>query len=161
MTSLWDDSTDDDSDSETLSVTDSTTDSALQRAHVVPEFTHCIHMLKWKLYQAIVLGPEPNTPEAQQNELLQTYVGQLEQLYRILEKALCGEIIDTTLHAFPAPLRQEILSCARDLQKRSKEQNEMRHAADGVPYRDFLKETLRMYPFVHRTSGGMVDVESL
>lgn len=118
-----------------------------------------VHTLKWKLYQIIVLGPELNTPEAQQNELLQAYIRQLERLYRILEKALKGAITDTDLRPFPVSLRHEILTLATKLKGQTKLSN--RHAADYIPYLDFLKETLRMYPFVHRSTGGSVDVESL
>lgn len=157
MTSLWAPSYHSDTDSDLDSDKDIDMDNETIPPGVAPEFVHCVHALKWKLYQAIVLGPEPNTPEAQQNELLQVYVTRLDQLYHILEKALRGSVTDAEVRPFPVRLRREILGCAMGLKKTPKTP----HVADTVPYRDFLTETLRMFPFVHRMVGGSNDVESL
>lgn len=128
---------------------------------VDPSNVACVYALKWKLYQLIVLGPEPNTPEAQQNELLQKYVRQLAHLYQLLSKALRGSITDAEVHIFPRTIRHEILTCALQLKGYNKGRTAP-HAADIVPYQDFLKETLQMYPYVHRTIGGDAHlVESL
>lgn len=150
MNSLWSPS---DSDSESDTVQLDTPPPGVD-----PHFSQCVHSIKWKLYQAIVLGPELNTPEAQQNELLQTYVNQLERLYRMFEKALRGSISDADTRPFPSSLRHEILSCAMGLKERIKP-SASAHAADLIPYQDQLKQILRMYPFVHRTVGGD-DVEA-
>lgn len=147
MTSLWNQDLDSDTESDTDTL------STIPPPGVDPGYATCIHRLKWKLYQVIVLGPEPNTPEAQQNELLQKYTRMLESLYRILEKALRGSIADTEVRVFPSALRHEILTCAMDLKRARNAQ----HVADRIPHQDFLQQTLRMYPFVHRHQGGAAD----
>jgi hypothetical protein len=144
MASPWNQDLDSDTDSDTDIL------PTIKPPGVDPTYATCIHHLKWKLYQTIVLGPEPNTPEAQQNELLQKYTRTLESLYHILEKALRGSIADTEVRVFPSVLRHKILTCAMDLKRTRNAQ----HVADRVPYQDFLKQTLRMYPFVHRHVGG-------
>lgn len=146
MASLWQDS---DLDSGSESDTEVSVPPGVD-----PMYASCVHTLKWKLYQTIVLGPEPNTPEAQQNELLQRYITQLERLYRILEKSLRGSVTDAEVRPFPVSLRHEILTCAMKFKGKNKG---VSHVADVVPYQDFLKETLRMYPFVHRTVGSAVS----
>ena len=77
---------------------DTDTDSQPAENHIPPhgvddEFCRCIQTLKWNLYQTIVLGPEPNTPEAQQNQLIQRYVAQLGKLYDAMQHALQGRIV--------------------------------------------------------------------
>jgi hypothetical protein len=148
MASLWNQDSDSDSDTDTPDLPPG----------VDPAHASCIHTLKWKLYQAIVLGPESNTPEAQQNELLQKYIEHLERLYHLLDKAMRGSVRDVEVRTFPASLRHEILTCALRLKGLNKGGN-VNHAADVLPYQDFLKGTLRMYPFVHHAGGG--DAQSV
>lgn len=149
MASLWNRDSDSESDVEM------DTDAPLPPPPGVdPSYAVCVHSLKWKLYQTIVLGPELNTPEAQQNELLEKYMKHLEHLYGILHKALRGSITESEVRVFPSPLRHEILTCALRLKGLNRGVHKASHVADIVPYQDFLKETLRMYPFVHRMVGG-------
>lgn len=116
---------------------------------VSESFCQCVDALKWKLYATIVLGPELNTAQAQQNQLLEAYEGQLEQMYAFLSQALKGSIKESTLSSFPASLRHPLLQCARDIQK-------MRHGGGGalrytdrIPYEDYLVTQLRVYPYLH------------
>lgn len=123
------------------------------------EFSRCIQTLKWNLYQTIVLGPKENTPEAQQNELVQKYVTQLGRLHTFMENALKGRIIDADLRPFPSRRRHEILTCAQWVYRFVKGFP----PNDVVPYRDYLYHVLRVYPFVHhmRILGGADDIEML
>lgn len=153
MTSLWASMSNSDSDSDSDS-------DFMERMPAPPgvdlPWAQCVHVLKWKLYEAIVLGPELSQPEAQQNELLQVYVNQLEQLYRILEKATHGAVpTSADLRPFPSRLRLEIMKCASGLKGRMAGAAQTpKHVADRIPYQDFLKQTLRTYPFTHRGAGG-------
>lgn len=122
---------------------------------VNPEFARCLYALKWRIYETTVLGPELNTPEAQQNGLIQTYVRQLGALHKVLEKALSQTITDADMRSFRVSLRPDILKCAQRLRPLIKQAT---NVADHVVYRDFLNERLRMYPFVHHNS-AVEDVE--
>lgn len=128
-------------------------------AGVDAEFCRCIQTLKWNLYQTIVLGPQENTPEAQQNGLVQTYVTQLGRLYEFMENALRGRMIEADLRPFPLRHRHEILTCSQWAYRVAKGLS----PTDLVPYRDYLMTALRVYPFVHhmRMLGGADDVEIL
>lgn len=112
-------------------------------------FCQCVDTLKWQLYETIVLGPELNTPRAQQNQLLESYEHHLEMLYAFLSQALKGAMKESVLSSFPASLRPSILQCAQHIQK-------MRHGGSGslrytdrIPYEDYLVTQLRVYPYLH------------
>ncbi len=128
---------------------------------VDPEFCRRIQNMKWRLYEKTVLGPETETDNAQNNELIQIYVNLLEQLYRFLERAQNGGIAERDLLSFPADIRSENLSVATWVKNYFKKNG----PADTLPYRDYLTTTLRVYPFVHhkRMVGGDEedDVEDL
>ncbi len=123
------------------------------------EFCRCVQTLKWNLYQAIVLGPQENTPRAQQNDLIQTYVTLLGKLYTFMENALKGRIVDAELRPFPSQRRHEILTCSQWAYRAVKGLS----PTDLVAYRDYLNTSLRVYPFVHHMQilGGADDVETL
>lgn len=139
-------------------------DSDIEENNVSPagvdiEFCRCIQTLKWNLYQAIVLGPQENTPQAQQNALVQNYVTLLGKLCTFMENALKGRIVDADLRPFPSRLRHEILTCSQWAYRAVKGLS----PTDLVSYRDYLTTSLRVYPFVHhmRMLGGADDVETL
>lgn len=150
--------------SESDSDSDSDSDYEVRGGSIPPkgldeEFCRCIQTLKWNLYQAIVLGPELNTPSAQQNELIQTYVKHLGHLYNVFENAMKGRIVDSEMRSFPVKLRHEILTCSQWARKHLSSLP----PTDLVPYNDYLNTSLRVYPFVHhmRMLGGADDVEAL
>jgi hypothetical protein len=122
---------------------------------VDPEFCRRIQTVKWRLYEKIVLGPETETERAQDNELIQIYMDQLEQLYRFLERAQRGGVVERDLLSFPSDMRSENLSIANWIKTYFKKNG----PADTLPYRDYLTTTLRIYPFVHhkRMIGGDVE----
>lgn len=120
-------------------------------------FCECVDTLKWRLYEAVVLNPELNTPEAQQNKLLQTYEDVLEHLYQFLDQVVKGSIKESTLQAFPLPLRHEILACAQQIRKMSQGGGALRYT-DKIPYHDYLRIQLRIYPYLHHR-GKDVDRE--
>jgi hypothetical protein len=128
-------------------------------AGVDAEFCRCIQTLKMNLYETIVLGPELNTPDAQKNELIQTYVKQLGRLYDVMENALKGRVVDAEMRPFPIRLRHSILTCSQWVHRLVKGKT----PTDLVPYRDYLNTTLRVYPFVHhiRIIGGEDDIETM
>jgi hypothetical protein len=113
---------------------------------VSPAFQRCVSDIKWRLYETVVFGPELATPEAQENGLIQTYVQQLETLYRLLDAALRGAFKESDLAALPPARRHEVLQCVHALQKVVKG---AQNAAELIPYREYLQEMLRVYPFVH------------
>jgi hypothetical protein len=112
-----------------------------------PEFCKRIQNMKWRLYQIIILSPELDTPNAQNNELIQMYVNQLEDLYRFLDNAQRVGVVEKDLIKFPSELRSENLSMAEWIKKYFKQNG----PADTLPYRDYLNTTLRVYPFVHHS----------
>jgi len=120
-----------------------------------PEFCKRIQNMKWRLYQIIILSPELDTPNAQNNELIQMYVNQLEDLYRFLENAQRGGVVEKDLIKFPSELRSENLSVAEWIKNYFRQNG----PADTLPYRDYLITTLRVYPFVHHTS--MIGKQSI
>ncbi len=113
---------------------------------VSPEFQQCVSGVKWRLYETVIFGPELDTPQAQENSLVQVYVQNLEAFYRLLDATLRGQFKEAGLSALPAPRRSEVLQCVHALQKIIKA---ARHAGDLIPYREYLQEVLRVYPFVH------------
>jgi|LauGreDrversion4_2_1035121.scaffolds.fasta_scaffold11122_5 hypothetical protein len=117
-----------------------------------PEFCRRIQNMKWKLYESIVLGPETETDNAQNNQLIQIYVNTLEKLYRFLERAQHGGVVERDLLSFPAEMRSENLSVANWVKNYFKKNGPI----DTIPYSDYLNTTLRVYPFIHhkRMVGG-------
>lgn len=124
-----------------------------------PEFCRRIQTMKWKIYQMTVLSPEENTSEAQNNNLIERYLQQLESLYQLLEKAQRGGSVERELISFPHELRSENHSIAEWIRTYVKQNG----PADTIPYQDYLTTTLRIYPFVHhmRMVGGERDVEEM
>ena len=139
-------------ESESESETDDTQDESFP-PEVDSSFTKCIYSLKWKLYETVVLGPELKTPEAQHNGLLQKYISHLDKLYEVMDKVLRNTFLETDLRSFPAAHRHEIVTCTNTLKSLTRK---VSNVADVIPYREFLHEILRVYPFVHR---GNSDVE--
>lgn len=123
------------------------------------EFCRCIQTLKWNLYQTIVLSPTLNTPAAQQNDLIQTYINQLGHLYLALDNALSGRINDAMMRPFPIKLRHDILKCSQWIHRLVRPLT----PTDLVPYWDYVNTALLVYPFVHHMQmlGGEDDVEAL
>lgn len=113
---------------------------------VSPAFQQCVSSVKWRLYETVIFGPELDTPQAQENSLIQVYVQNLEAFYRLLDATLRGQFKEAGLSALPAARRSEVLQCVHALQKIMKT---ARHAGDLIPYREYLQEVLRVYPFVH------------
>jgi hypothetical protein len=114
---------------------------------VTESFCQCVDAIKWKLYDATVMGPELKAPEVQQNKLLETYEGYLEQLYVLLNEALKGFIKESLLVRFPSELRHEILKCAQEIQRMSRAGTALRYT-ECIPYRDYLHTQLRVYPYL-------------
>ena len=144
-------------------MSDDEVDSDMEENNVPPagvneEFCRCIQVPKWSLYQAIVLGPKESTPEAQHNSLLQTYLNHLERLRVVMENALKGRIVDAELKPFPSRLRHEILICSQGVRRMTKNLS----PTDIIPYRDYIFNTLHVFPYVHpmKMVGGADDVEA-
>lgn len=111
-------------------------------------FCSCVDSLKWSLYEAVVLGPEWNTPEAQRNDLLQTYETLLEKLFVILSGALKGRKEgEADLRAFPEALRPAVQECVRRILTMQQAGGPSRDV-DRVPYQDYLQTQLRIYPYL-------------
>lgn len=122
---------------------------------ITESFCQCVDTIKWKLYEATVLGPELNTPEVQQNKLLEIYEGYLEQLYVVLNQALTGYIKESQLASFPSELRHEMLKCAQEIRRMSQGDGVLRYT-DRIPYHDYLQTQLRVYPYL-QNRGKDVD----
>lgn len=129
---------------------------------VTESFCQCVDAIKWEVYKATVMGPELNTPEVQQNKLLETYEGYLEQLDVLLNEALKGSIKESLLVRFPSELRHEILKCAQKIQQMSRGGSAMQHTGGSalgytgrIPYRDYLHTQLRVYPYLQNRGKDM------
>jgi hypothetical protein len=124
---------------------------------VDPEFCKKIQNMKWKIYEIIVLRPELNGPNAQNNELIQQYIHTLEAVHRFFEKAQRGGVVEKDLISFPSEVRSDHLSMANWIANYFKQNG----PADTVPYQDYLRTTLRVYPFVHRTGFNEDDTDDV
>lgn len=115
---------------------------------VSEHFRDCVDSLKWSLYESVVLRPELNTPEAQKNELLQTYEVLLEKLHAFLSHVLKGPVQESALQAFPEELRDVVLKCAHRIQGMRQGGGELAQYTDRIPYHDYLETQLRTYPYL-------------
>jgi len=136
------------SDTETEDASPSPPENLVPPKGVSEPFCACVDSLKWKLYESVVMRPELNTPEAQQNELLQTYEGLLEKLYALLTQSLKGPIQESAIHGFPEELHSPIRTCVQNIQGMRRGGGALTRYTDRVPYHDYLQTQLRTYPYL-------------
>lgn len=123
---------------------------------VSESFCQCVDTLKWGIFRATVLGPELNTPEAQQNRLLESYETLLEHLYAFLHDALKGSVKESVLTVFPHGIRHSILTCAQTIQQDTRT---LRYT-DRIPYHDYLNTQLRIYPYLQHRGKDLEEDEA-
>ena len=109
-------------------------------------FINNILEVKHKLYDATVLAPELETPEAQSNKVLQEYLNNLNSVYVMAINAQTGKTLgnEQRIHNLPPEAREAI---TRTLQWITDFFNK-NTVPDTIPYSDFIRNILHTYPFV-------------
>jgi hypothetical protein len=110
------------------------------------QFIDNILEVKHKLYDATVLAPELETPEAQSNQVLQKYLNSLNSVYVMAINAQSGNTLgnEQRINNFPPETREAI---TRTLQGVADFFNK-NTVPDTIPYSDFIRNALHTYPFV-------------
>ena len=114
------------------------------------EFKDIILEVKHKLYETTVLAPELETPEAQSNEVLQKYMNNLNSVYVMAINAQSGNILgnEQRINNFPPETREVITRTLNLIADYFSKNN----VPDTIPYSDFIRNSLHVYPFVQDNS---------
>jgi hypothetical protein len=114
------------------------------------EFIDHILNIKHKLYDAIVLSPKLETPEAQNPEVLQEYLNKLNTVYVMAVNVQNGQNvqIDKKIQEFPPESQESI----RNAMKWIRDYFRSNMPPDTIPYSDFIRKSLNEYQFDQRES---------
>jgi hypothetical protein len=114
------------------------------------EFIAHILDVKHKLYDAIVLSPKLETPEAQNPAVLQEYLNKLNTVYVMAINAQNGQNdrIDKKILEFPPESQESI----RSAMKWIRDYFRSNMPPDTIPYSDFIRKSLNEYQFDQRES---------
>jgi len=114
------------------------------------EFIDNILEVKHKLYETTVLAPKLETPEAQSNEVLQKYINNLNSVYVMAINAQSGNILgnEQRINNFPPETREVITRMLNLIADYFSKNN----VPDTIPYSDFIRNSLHVYPFVQDNS---------
>ena len=114
-------------------------------SEVSHEFRKKVMDMKHALYDDTVLAPKVGTTDAQNNRLIDNYVGKLNKIYRLTLGAQKGLVAkESTLAEFPVAVRDDIQWVLRWIADFFPKNN----VAKTIPYEDFLRTRLHIYPFV-------------
>jgi len=114
-------------------------------SEVSDEFRKKVTDMKHILYDNTVLAPKMGTTDAQNNGLLDNYVGQINKIYRLTLGAQKGLVAkESTLTEFPPAVRDDIQWVLRWIADFFPKNG----VAKTIPYEDFLHTRLHVYPFV-------------
>lgn len=144
MANIWGNDTDSDSEY------DEEYQNEVPPPDINKEFKDNILKIKHTLYDKTVLAPELGTKEAQSNKVLQDYLNNLNSLYVMAINAQTGKILGNqqTIQNFP-PETQEIITSTLKWIADFFSKNTV---SDTIPYSDFLRNILHVYPFIQDNS---------
>lgn len=112
------------------------------------EFVDNILKIKHSLYDDIILSPRLGTKEAQDNNLIQKYLEQLNKVYILTINAKKGIIDDKSLTRYSPKTRELIKNTLVWISNYFKHNNIM----DIIPYEDYLHKMFREYQFIQDNS---------
>lgn len=110
------------------------------------EFKKKVRSAKRSLYQNIVLAPQLGTKNAQNNQILNTYLNKLNNMYVMAINAQRGRFVEAELSSFPQPTQELIKDMIQAIIKFFKENN----VPDTVPYNHYIKKMLHEYQFLQK-----------
>lgn len=104
--------------------------------------------VKHNLYDNIVLGPELETPDAQNNNILNDYLKNINKIYVLCLNAQKGIVYNNNLNEFPEKVREplkQVLDWLSDYFRKNR-------APDTIPYEDYIRKSFKEYQFVQNNS---------
>jgi len=110
-------------------------------------FCNNVQQIKWNIYQNIVFKPKLETREAQDKKILNHYLNCMSQLYVYTHEAQNNNN-NINLNQFPNEVRgdiQKLLNWINDFFRKNE-------PYQTIPYSDYLTNTFKVYPFVHKKS---------
>jgi hypothetical protein len=137
MSGTWD-NTDSEEDEEVMNET--------PPEGVSEEFKKKVRLAKHSLYQNIVLAPPLGTKNAQNNQILNTYLNKLNNMYVLAINAQSGRFVEGDLSTFPAPTQAYIKDMIQAIIKSFKGNN----VPDVIPYTDYIRKMLHEYQFLQK-----------
>lgn len=143
MSNQWDNNTDSDEEYNEEDI-----QNEVSPPQISEEFTDKILGAKHSLYENIVLAPPMETDEAQSTELLQKYLNNLNDVYVLSLNAENSSVSDDVLAQFPKesiPAIKTALTWITDFFSKNR-------APDTIPYKDFIRNSYHVYPFVQKDS---------
>jgi hypothetical protein len=112
------------------------------------EFRNNVLNVKHILYDNIILKPEIGTLQAQNNNLLQEYLTNINHVYILSLNAQKGIINESELTKFPESARKpikQVLNWLADYFKKNR-------IPDTIPYEDYITKSFKEYQFVQDNS---------
>jgi hypothetical protein len=113
-----------------------------------PTFCKNVQKIKWDIYKNIILKPELQTSNAQNNNLLNDYLTSIRGIYVLTLNAQKGKNKNINLNHFPEEVRgeiQELLDWIADFFKKNQ-------IYQTIPYSHYLNNSFNEYPFIQRQS---------
>lgn len=117
-------------------------------ADIDNEFRKKVLDLKHILYENTVLSPKLGTVDAQNTSLANKYLGYINNIYILCEKAKHGQIDKNDLRQFPTETRELINNILVSITNYFKNKEEV----DKIPYIDYINKSFREYQFSQNNS---------
>lgn len=111
-------------------------------------FINDILKIKQDLYDNIVFSPELGTTEAQNVNILNKYLNNINTLYILSIKAQKGNVNIRELDTFPEKSREQILNILNWITNFFSTNS----VQDVIPYSDYIRKSFHEYQFVQKNS---------
>jgi hypothetical protein len=112
------------------------------------EFSNMLLRTKHKLYTSIVLSPNIDNENAQDNGLLEDYLNHMNRLYVMTVVCQNGKSNVRNLNEFPEEVRADIQKLVEWLESFFSKNR----IPDTIPYTDYIRNQLHVYPLIQNNS---------
>jgi hypothetical protein len=111
----------------------------------------CINTIlhtKHRVYEDIVLSPDADTEEAQDDSLLEKYINCIHNIYVLAIISQNGKKNSHRLDDFPKGVRSDIETLLNSIEAIFSKNR----IPDTIPYIDYIRNHLHVYPFIQDNS---------
>jgi len=113
-----------------------------------PEFANNVLATKHALYDKIVLAPNIDDEESQNNELLDNYVKHINKVYVLAVVSQNGKKNARNMDEFPEGARENIQTMLEWLETFFSKN----HIPSTIPYTHYVKHHFYVYPYIQNNS---------